>query len=107
MIVPSNKKTIIIFTLQKLEIMKRIGLFLLALTLLVVAQAAEKVNMDSLKNAIITQSKEIQEQKKDSMMLSKLSPNQLLEIKNKELDNQRRQIEKDGCTEMPLPSFYI
>lgn len=79
----------------------------MALTLLVGAQAAEKVNMDSLKNAIITQSKEIHEQKKDSMMLSKLSPNQLLEIKNKELDNQRRQIEKDGRTEMPLPSFYI
>ena len=50
--------------------MKRIGLLLLALTLLVGAHAAEKgVNMDSLKQAIISNSKEIQDQKKDSAVL--------------------------------------
>ena len=62
--------------------MKRLGLFLLALTLIVGARAAEKsINMDSLKQAIIANSKEFQEQKKDSVMFSKLSPNQILELK--------------------------
>ena len=87
--------------------MKRLGLFLLALTLFVGAQAAEKVNMDSLKNAIIANSKEIQEQKKDSMMLSKLSPNQLVEIKKQELENQRQEIEKNARTEMPLNGLGV
>ena len=87
--------------------MKRIGLFLLALTLFVGVQAVEKVNMDSLKNAIIANSKEIQEQKKDSMMLSKLSPNQLVEIKKQELENQRQEIEKNARTEMPLNGLGV
>jgi len=83
--------------------MKRIGLLLLALTLLVGAHAAEKgVNMDSLKQAIISNSKEIQEQKKDSAMFSKLSPNQILELKKGEQEVQKQQIDKEGRNEMPL-----
>jgi hypothetical protein len=83
--------------------MKRIGLFLLALTLFVGARAAEKgVNMDSLKQAVISNSKEIQEQKKDSAMFSKLSPNQILELKKEEMEVQKRQIDKEGRNEMPL-----
>jgi len=83
--------------------MKRIGLFLLALTLLVGARAAEKgINMDSLKQAVISSSKEIQEQKKDSVMFSKLSPNQILELKKDEMEVQKRQIDKEGRNEMPL-----
>ena len=73
--------------------MKRIGLFLLALTLFVGAHAAEKgVNMDSLKQAIISTSKEIQEQKKDSAMFSKLSPNQILELKKGEQEVQNNKL---------------
>ena len=83
--------------------MKRIGLFLLALTLFVGAHAAEKgINMDSLKQAVISSSKEIQEQKKDSVMFSKLSPNQILELKKDEMEVQKRQIDKEGRNEMPL-----
>ena len=83
--------------------MKRIGLLLLALTLLVGAHAAEKgVNMDSLKQAIISNSKEIQDQKKDSAMFSKLSPNQILELKKGEQEVQKQQIDKEGRNEMPL-----
>ena len=83
--------------------MKRIGLFLLALTLFVGVQAAEKgVNMDSLKNAIVNNSKEIQEQKKDSVMFSKLSADQILQLKKGEQEVQKQQIDKEGRNEMPL-----
>jgi len=83
--------------------MKRLGLFLLALTLIVGARAAEKsINIDSLKQAIIANSKEIQEQKKDSVMFSKLSPNQILELKKDEMEVQKKQIDKEGRNEMPL-----
>jgi len=88
--------------------MKRIGLFLLALTLFVGAHAAEKgVNMDSLKQAIISNSKEIQEQKKDSVMFSKLSPNQILEIKKGEQEVQKQQIAKEGRNENPFNGFEL
>lgn len=87
--------------------MKRIGLFLLALTLFVGVQATEKVNMDSLKNDIITNSKEIQEQKRDSIMLSKLSADQILELKNGELELKRQQIETDNHQAMPLGGAAI
>lgn len=83
--------------------MKRIGLFLLALTLFVGAQATEKgVNMDSLKRVVESNSKEIQEQKKDSVMFSKLSPNQILELKKQEFEVQKQQIENEGRNQMPL-----
>ena len=88
--------------------MKRIGLFLLALTLFVGAHAAEKgVNMDSLKQAIISTSKEIQEQKKDSVMFSKLSPNQILELKKGEQEVQKQQIVKEGRNENPFNGFEL
>ena len=88
--------------------MKRIGLFLFALTMLVGAYAANStINVDSLKDEIIKSSKEIQEQKKDSIMLSKLSPNQLLEMKKGEQEVEKQRIEAERHAEMPLPSFII
>ena len=84
--------------------MKRIGLFLLALTLFVGANAAEKgVDMDSLKQA----NKEIQEQKKDSAMYSKLSPNQILDIKKGEQEIQKKQIENEYHSNMPFNGFEL
>ncbi len=88
--------------------MKRIGLFLLALTLLVGANAvASTIDMDSLKDEIVKTSKEIQDQKKDSIILSKLSPNQLLELKKGEQEVEKQKIEAERHAEMPLPSFII
>jgi len=87
--------------------MKRIGLFLLALTLFVGVNATEKVNMDSLKNVIITNSKEIQEQKKDSVMFSKLSADQILQLKKEEQEVKKQQIENEGRSEMPFNSFEL
>ena len=88
--------------------MKRIGLFLLALTLFVGAHAAEKgINMDSLKQAVISTSKEIQEQKKDSAMFSKLSPNQILELKKGEQEVQKQQIINEGHNDNPFNGFEL
>jgi hypothetical protein len=88
--------------------MKRIGVLLLALTLLVGVQSAEKsINMDSLKQSVINNSKEIQEQKKDSAMFSKLSPNQILDLKKGELEVQKAQILKEGRNEMPFNGFEL
>jgi hypothetical protein len=88
--------------------MKKIGLFLLALTLFVGANAAQKgVNMDSLKQAIISNSKEIQEQKKDSAMYSKLSPNQILDLKKGEFEVQKEQIQNEGRNQMPFNGFEL
>jgi hypothetical protein len=83
--------------------MKRIGLFLFALTLFVGANAANStVNMDSLKNEIVRSSKEIMEQKKDSIMFSKLSAEQILELKRGEQEVKKKEIDKEGRNEMPL-----
>ncbi len=88
--------------------MKRVFLFLLALTLIIGANAANKgLNIDSLKDEIVKTSKEIQQQKKDSIMLSKLSPNQLLELKKGEQEVEKEKIEAERHAEMPLPSFII
>lgn len=88
--------------------MKRIGLFLLAALLYTGVQAASSgVNVDSLKQEIIKNSKEIQDQKKDSIMLSKLSPNQLMELKKQELEIRNQEIENEGNNEMPLNGFEI
>ena len=108
MFVASNQKTNIIFTLKTFTIMKRIGLFLLALTLFIGANAATiTINMDSLKDEIVKTSSEIHQQKKDSMMLSKLSPNQLLEIKKQELELRKKELENEGKNEMPFSGFQL
>ena len=83
--------------------MKRIGLFLLALTLFVGVNTANAgINVDSLKSEIIKNSKEIQEQKKDSVMYSKLSADQILELKKGENEVRRQEIENEGRSDMPL-----
>ena len=88
--------------------MKRIGLFLLALTLFIGANVtASTIDMDSLKDEIVKTSNEIHQQKKDSIILSKLSPNQLLEMKKGEQEVEKQKIEAERHAEMPLPSFII
>ncbi|MDD3322341.1 MAG: DUF6249 domain-containing protein [Paludibacter sp.] len=88
--------------------MKRIELFLIALAMIVGANAAHStVDIDSLKNAIIQNSKEIQEQRKDSIMYSKLSADQILELKKAELDVQREKAEVFSRNDMPFSSSQL
>jgi len=87
--------------------MKRIGLFLLSLTLFVGVNAAVTINVDSLKKEIIKSSKEIQEQKKDSITFSKLSAEQILELKKGEQEVRKQEIENEGRSDMPLNGLGI
>jgi len=92
--------------------MKRIGLFLLALTLFVGAYAETKgINVDSLKNElrqeIVNNDAQIRQSQKDSIMLSKLSPNQLAELKKQELEVQKQRVENEGRSDMPFTSFQL
>lgn len=99
------------FGLKNYFQIKRIAFFLLALTLIVGAQAAEKaekgVNMDSLKREVVNNSKEIQEQKKDSIAFSKLSADQVLELKKGEQEVEKKRIEKDSRSDMPFNGFEL
>lgn len=88
--------------------MKRLGLFLAALTLVVGLNTANaSINVDSLKNEIVKNSKEIQEQKKDSIMVSKLSANQLIDLKREELEIQKQRTENEGRSNMPFNGFEL
>jgi hypothetical protein len=88
--------------------MKRIGLFLLALTLFVGANAVKSnVDTDSLRDEIVKHNKEIQDQRKDSITFSKLSPNQILELKKGEQEVQKKQIENEGRNDMPFNGFEL
>ncbi len=88
--------------------MKRIGLFLLAALLFTGVQAANStINVDSLKQEVVKNNKEIQEQKKDSVMFSKLSPDQILQLKRGEQEVEKKQIEADNHQAMPLGSAAI
>lgn len=82
--------------------MKRFGLFLLALTLFVGANAEKAINMDSLKQEIVSNSKEIHDIQKDSIILSKLSAEQLIDLKRHEFEVEKQRIENEGRNEMPL-----
>lgn len=87
--------------------MKRIGFLLVAALLYIGVQTATAaVNVDSLKNElkeeIVNTSKELREQQKDSLMLSKLSPTQLLELKKQEFEVEKQRIENEGKSDMPL-----
>ena len=92
--------------------MKRIGFLLMAILLFVGVQTSTAgINIDSLKNElkneIVKSSKELHEIQKDSFILSKLSNEQLIELKRQEFQVERERIEKEGRNEMPLNGFGI
>ena len=47
------------------------------------------------------------QREKDSILLNKLSPEQLLELKKAELENERKKIEGNAREDMPLTGFQI
>lgn len=85
--------------------MKRIGLvalFILSMTMMY----TRAINTDSLRNAlkeeIATNNKDLRQQQKDSLMLTKLSGEQLMELKKQEIELERKRIENDAESDMPL-----
>ncbi len=92
--------------------MKRIGLFLLTLLLFVGANAAPKgINVDSLKNElrqeIVNNDAQLRQSQKDSIMLSKLSPSQLVDLKKQELEVQKQQVENEGRSDTPFTGIQL
>jgi len=88
--------------------MKRIGLFLLALTLFVGMKAADKgINVDSLKNElrqeIVKNDAELHQFQKDSLILSKLSTDQLIDLKHEELGIQKQRAENEDRFRNDMP----
>ena len=84
--------------------MKRIGLLFLSMLLFAGVQG---INLDSLKNEIITQSKEVHALQKDSILMNKLSSDQLMRVEQDRLGVEKQKIENEGRNEMPLNGFGI
>ncbi len=88
--------------------MKRfIGLLLLAMTIFVGANAGNSVNMDSLRQEIVKNSKEIHDMQKDSVMVSKLTSEQVMELKKQEMEVEQARIAKESRSDMPFTGFQL
>lgn len=88
--------------------MKRIKLLTFLIVLFTVFQPIRAaIDLDSLKQEIIQNTKEIQELRKDSILFSKLTSEQIVELKRNELQVKQNEIESRGQSEMPLNGFGI
>jgi large-conductance mechanosensitive channel len=89
--------------------MKRLGLLLLALTLIVGANAAKKniVEKDSIENISSNSEQALSQSIKDSMLMSKLSADQLMELEKAKLELERKRINAESENDVPLSSFGI
>lgn len=90
--------------------MKRIGLLLLALTILVGVNAANQtvpVRKDSVKEiGIVNKTKEAVTAK-DSMLMQKLSAEQIMQLEQAKLDLERQRISAENGNDLPMSPFAI
>jgi|ERR1035437_3520646 hypothetical protein len=89
--------------------MKRIGLFLLALTLMIGANAAKPTPMhkDSVKEVKIIRMEKDGNASKDSVMMSKLSSDQIMELEKAKIDLERQKVDASSGDHLPLSPFAI
>jgi len=89
--------------------MKRIGLFLLALTLFVGANAANPtvINKDSVKEVRITHTERDENSAKDSMMMQKLSSDQIMQLERDRLELERQKVDANSGNKLPMSPFAI
>ena len=88
--------------------MKRIGLFLIALAVFAGVNASNQtINIDSIRQEVVQNSKEIQAQKKDSIMFSRLSAEQILELKKGEQEVKMREIDANSREDMPFSGYQL
>jgi hypothetical protein len=89
--------------------MKRLGLFLLALTLFVGVNAAEPttIHKDSVKEVRIIKTLKDDNSTKDSILMSKLSPDQLMQLEKEKIDLERQKVEADNGNHLPMGPFAI
>lgn len=89
--------------------MKRISLFLLAV-LIVTGLSAKKqmiVKPDSIVEKRIEIHKDFGQSMKDSMLMAKLNPEQLMDLERERMDVERKRIEAENSVEMPMGSVSI
>jgi len=89
--------------------MKRLGLFLLALTLIVGANAVKTttIHRDSVKEERITQTAKDGNSAKDSMLMQKLSSDQLMELEKDRINVERQKIDAENDNKLPMGPFAI
>jgi len=90
--------------------MKRIGLFLLALTLVIGANAAKPTPMhkDSVKEEKIIRMEKDGSVAKDSALMSKLSSDQIMELEKAKIDLERMKVDANtDHHELPMSPFFI
>jgi hypothetical protein len=89
--------------------MKRIGLFLLVLTLFVGANAAKPTVMkkDSVKEVRITHTEKDENSAKDSMMMQKLSSDQIMQLERDRLELERQKVDANSGNKLPMGPFAI
>ncbi|MDP4240503.1 MAG: DUF6249 domain-containing protein [Bacteroidota bacterium] len=89
--------------------MKRLALFLLVLTLCVGANAAKTttIHKDTVKEVTINRTEKDGNLAKDSLLVKKLSPEQLMQLEQEKLDVERKKIEAEHPDALPLSSFAI
>lgn len=86
--------------------MKKAVFLFFSLLLITGWGSSKNVTMDSVKPAV-TVTKNLSKEIKDSLLIQKLSPQQLIELKKAELENERKKIEADAREQMPLTGFQI
>jgi len=89
--------------------MKKIGLFLLAMLLFVGVQAKEQkiIRKDSIVKIMTTGDSDLRASVKDSMLMAKLSPDQLMQLENEKINLERERIDSVNRNDMPLNGFGI
>lgn len=88
--------------------MKRIFLILLAAITITAVSAVEKTVEPKIEvNVEKTIRKELTQAQKDSILYERLNGDQLLELKKKELEVKKLEIDADSKEEMPLNGFGI
>ena len=89
--------------------MKRLGLFLIALTLIVGANAVNPttIHRDSVKEERITQTAKDGNSAKDSMLMQRLSPDQLMELEKDRINVERQKIDAENDNKLPMGPFAI
>lgn len=84
--------------------MKRISLFLLTITLFCLPMLAQN---DSTAQQAVQPKQEMTQTEKDSIVYSKLSPDQIMSLKEQELQLESEKIEANSKLDMPLNGFGI
>ncbi len=87
--------------------MKKLVLLVFSLILFSGIGFAQNKSDESSHPSLPAALKNLTQREKDSILLNKLSPEQLLELKKAELENERKKIEGNAREDMPLTGFQI